>query len=82
MFFFLGKLSREERMIAAIKQLDEKLEAKLREEELIGTVSSCPSNSSHYDSKFIKPRAVTFVWQRGIKIGNYLFNFLLILSFR
>nr|BAN21181.1 mitogen activated protein kinase kinase kinase 4, mapkkk4, mekk4 [Riptortus pedestris] len=66
-------LPREERLVNAINKLEQKMESKLREEELIGNVVST-SNNTMYDKNFIKPRSVTFGWQRGIKIGQGRFG--------
>lgn len=65
------RLSRTERVLCAITKLDETLEANLRENELIGNV--CDVSSSN-EINYIRPRAVNFSWQRGIKIGQGRFG--------
>lgn len=51
----------------AVTALNNKIDEKLRNEERIGTVIT---SQPHYDRNIIKPKAVTFSWQRGIKIGR------------
>lgn len=62
-------MSRSERVENAIKELDQGLEGKLRNNNLIGTVvADTPYSEKH----FIRPRTVNFSWQRGVKIGMFV----------
>lgn len=63
--------SRRDRVLCALHKLDEELESYLRENELIGNI--CDVSSSH-ERNYIRPRAVNFSWQRGIKIGQGRFG--------
>lgn len=65
------RLSRSDRVLCAVTKLDETLDSQLRENELIGSV--CDVSSSH-ERNYIRPRAVNFSWQRGIKIGQGRFG--------
>ena len=50
----------------AVGKLEQRQDAKLRSEQLIGSVTEVHNP----DRVHIKVRAVTFSWQRGIKIGK------------
>nr|XP_022910151.1 mitogen-activated protein kinase kinase kinase 4 [Onthophagus taurus] len=63
---------RQERLMAAVNELEESLDKKLKEAELIGTVMNCPKEANH--KAHIRRRHVTFTWQRGIKIGQGRFG--------
>nr|CAD7412373.1 unnamed protein product [Timema poppensis] len=60
-------LTRTERVQAAIEQLENDLEDKLRSANLIGALSNVEAE----DKVLIRPRGVTFSWQRGIKIATF-----------
>lgn len=49
-----------------ISTMDTLIDENLREEKVIGKVSSI-----HRDKIHFKPRNVSFSWQRGFKIGEY-----------
>ncbi|XP_059490886.1 mitogen-activated protein kinase kinase kinase 4 isoform X2 [Neocloeon triangulifer] len=59
-----------DRVKDAVEQLDKRLEEKLHDQELIGKRTEIHSP----DQVHIKARAVTFSWQRGIKIGQGRFG--------
>lgn len=60
-------VSRQERVIRAIRKVESEIDDRLRNRELIGQVT----DRKAVDRIRIKARRVTFTWQRGIKIGNY-----------
>lgn len=57
---------RHERVICAVRKVENELDEKLRSRELIGQVIDRKADRVH-----IKARRVTFTWQRGIKIGTF-----------
>ncbi|CAB3382788.1 Hypothetical predicted protein [Cloeon dipterum] len=59
-----------DRVKDAVDQLDQRIDEKLHEQELIGKETEIHSP----DRVHIKARAVTFSWQRGIKIGQGRFG--------
>jgi len=62
---------KNERVIHAIRKVENELDERLRSRELIGQII----DRKAVDRVHIKARRVTFTWQRGIKIGmfcNYL----------
>ncbi|KAL6427708.1 hypothetical protein ACFW04_008865 [Cataglyphis niger] len=63
-------MQRNERVIRAIKKMENELDEKLRSRELIGQVT----DRKGVDRVHIKVRRVTFTWQRGIKIGQGRFG--------
>ncbi|KAK7873883.1 hypothetical protein R5R35_005744 [Gryllus longicercus] len=64
------KISRIERVRSAIKNLENDMNNKLLQQELIGSVTDIGSE----DRIHIKSRCVTFSWQRGMKIGQGRFG--------
>lgn len=64
------RVSRIERVRAAIKNLENGINNKLLQQELIGSVTDIGSE----DRIHIKSRSVTFSWQRGMKIGQGRFG--------
>lgn len=58
---------RHERVIRAVRKVENELDEKLRGRELIGQVI----DRKAVDRVHIKARRVTFTWQRGIKIGTF-----------
>lgn len=64
-------MSHQDRVMSAVTALNNKIDEKLRSEERIGNVIT---SQPHYDRNIIKPKAVTFSWQRGIKIGQGRFG--------
>jgi len=64
---FLGNAKWSDRVKDAVAQLDRELDENLHKQELIGKETETHSP----DRVHIKARAVTFSWQRGIKIGIY-----------
>lgn len=62
-------MQRHERVIRAIKKMENDLDERLRSRELIGQVT----DRKGVDRVHIKMRRVTFTWQRGIKIGTFGF---------
>ncbi|XP_011688752.1 PREDICTED: mitogen-activated protein kinase kinase kinase 4 [Wasmannia auropunctata] len=61
---------RHERVIRAVKKVENELDDKLRSRELIGQTI----DRKAVDRVHIKARRVTFTWQRGIKIGQGRFG--------
>ncbi|KAL0100391.1 hypothetical protein PUN28_019625 [Cardiocondyla obscurior] len=61
---------RHERIIRAVKKMENELDERLRTRELIGQVI----DRKTVDRVHIKARRVTFTWQRGIKIGQGRFG--------
>ncbi|KAL6259477.1 hypothetical protein P5V15_009396 [Pogonomyrmex californicus] len=60
---------RHERVIRALRKVENELDERLRSRELIGQVIDRKADRVH-----IKARRVTFTWQRGIKIGQGRFG--------
>jgi len=58
---------RHERVIRAIRKVENELDERLRGRELIGQII----DRKAADRVHIKARRVTFTWQRGIKIGMF-----------
>ncbi|XP_049939411.1 mitogen-activated protein kinase kinase kinase 4 isoform X1 [Schistocerca serialis cubense] len=58
------------RVYDAVRKLERDMDEKLRNKELIGSVSDV----EYEDKIHIKARSVTFSWQRGIKIGQGRFG--------
>lgn len=56
---------RHERVVRAIRKVENELDERLRGRELIGQII----DRKAVDRVRIKARRVTFTWQRGIKIG-------------
>ncbi|XP_014262278.1 mitogen-activated protein kinase kinase kinase 4 isoform X2 [Cimex lectularius] len=69
---FSRNLCKAERINAAIKKLDDKLDEKLRKAALIGNV--IVTAITIHDKYQIRPRVVNFPWQRGTKIGQGRFG--------
>ncbi|XP_076242633.1 mitogen-activated protein kinase kinase kinase 4 [Calliopsis andreniformis] len=63
-------ISRQERVMHAIKKVESEIDDRLRSGELIGQVT----DRKAVDRIRIKARRVTFTWQRGIKIGQGRFG--------
>lgn len=63
-------LSRQERIVKAIRQVDYNIDERLKNQELIGQIT----DKKAVDRVRIKARRVTFTWQRGIKIGQGRFG--------
>ncbi|KAI4498829.1 hypothetical protein M0802_006004 [Mischocyttarus mexicanus] len=63
-------MSREDRIVKAIKTVDDNIDERLKNQELIGQVT----DKKAVDRVRIKARQVTFTWQRGIKIGQGRFG--------
>ncbi|XP_012527808.1 mitogen-activated protein kinase kinase kinase 4 isoform X2 [Monomorium pharaonis] len=61
---------RHERIVRAIRKVENELDERLRSRELIGQVV----DRKAVDKVHIKARRVTFTWQRGIKIGQGRFG--------
>ncbi|KAG5320092.1 M3K4 kinase, partial [Pseudoatta argentina] len=61
---------RHEIVIRAIRKIEDELDERLRNRELIGQVV----DRKTVDKVHIKARRVTFTWQRGIKIGQGRFG--------
>ncbi|TGZ50963.1 Mitogen-activated protein kinase kinase kinase 4 [Temnothorax longispinosus] len=61
---------RHERVIRALRKVENELDERLRSRELIGQVI----DRKAVDRVHIKARRVTFTWQRGIKIGQGRFG--------
>lgn len=59
-------ISRQERVICAIRKVELDIDDRLKSRELIGQVT----DRKAVDRVRIKARRVTFTWQRGIKIGK------------
>ncbi|XP_046668150.1 mitogen-activated protein kinase kinase kinase 4 isoform X3 [Homalodisca vitripennis] len=66
------KVSRQDKLLVAVKELDRTLEDRLRNDSLIGNIVAVRASSS--EQTFVRPRTVTFGWQRGIKIGQGRFG--------
>lgn len=64
--------TRQDRIREAIENLDETIDNRLRDVELIGTVVTL--NKEPVTKAQIRRRYVTFTWQRGIKIGQGRFG--------
>ncbi|KAK9507691.1 hypothetical protein O3M35_007492 [Rhynocoris fuscipes] len=64
--------NKQERIVAAVQELDARLDAKLREQELIGNIVII--SAPNVERNYIRPRTVNFPWQRGIKIGHGRFG--------
>lgn len=64
--------TRQDRIRDAIDHLDETIDNRLREVDLIGTVVTL--NKEPVTKAQIRRRYVTFTWQRGIKIGQGRFG--------
>ncbi|XP_034936815.1 mitogen-activated protein kinase kinase kinase 4 [Chelonus insularis] len=62
--------ARHQRLIVALRNLENKLDDKRRSAELIGRITDRKS----VDNVKVKVRRVTFTWQRGIKIGQGRFG--------
>lgn len=58
---------KHERVVRAIRKVENELDKRLRNQELIGQVI----DRKAVDRVRIKARRVTFTWQRGIKIGMF-----------
>lgn len=58
---------RHERVIRAVRKMENELDDRLRSRELIGQII----DRKAVDRVHIKARRVTFTWQRGIKIGTF-----------
>ncbi|KAL2737822.1 mitogen-activated protein kinase kinase kinase 4 isoform X2 [Vespula squamosa] len=65
-----SNMSRQDRIIKAIRKVDHNIDERLKNHELIGQVTDMKS----VDRVRIKARRVTFTWQRGIKIGQGRFG--------
>lgn len=63
---FDRSVSRQERVVRAIRKVDCDIDERLRSRELIGQVT----DRKAVDRVHVKARRVTFTWQRGIKIGK------------
>ncbi|XP_076227046.1 mitogen-activated protein kinase kinase kinase 4 isoform X3 [Nomia melanderi] len=63
-------VSRQERVVRAIKKVEFDIDERLRSRELIGQVT----DRKAVDRVRVKARRVTFTWQRGIKIGQGRFG--------
>lgn len=68
-------LSHRERMLSAVQELEKSIEDRLHSDNLIGTIVAVQTSPSEQTP--VRPRPVTFGWQRGIKIG-LPFNLLLL----
>ncbi|XP_020281057.1 mitogen-activated protein kinase kinase kinase 4 isoform X2 [Pseudomyrmex gracilis] len=64
------RMQRHERVVRAIRKMENELDERLRNRELIGQVI----DRKAVDRVHIKARRVTFTWQRGIKIGQGRFG--------
>lgn len=62
-------IQRHERVVRAVSKVECELDEKLRSHELIGQVL----DRKTVDRVRIKARRVTFTWQRGIKIGEFVY---------
>lgn len=60
-------VSRQERVMLALRKVESEIDDRLRSRELIGQVT----DRKAVDRVRIKARRVTFTWQRGIKIGQF-----------
>ncbi|XP_043681622.1 mitogen-activated protein kinase kinase kinase 4 [Vespula pensylvanica] len=65
-----SNMSRQDRIIKAIRKVDHNIDERLKNHELIGQVTDMKA----VDRVRIKARRVTFTWQRGIKIGQGRFG--------
>ncbi|XP_076665905.1 mitogen-activated protein kinase kinase kinase 4 [Andrena cerasifolii] len=63
-------VSRQERVMLALRKVEFEIDDRLRSRELIGQVT----DRKAVDRVRIKARRVTFTWQRGIKIGQGRFG--------
>lgn len=61
-------MSRRERLLLSVQELDRKIEGRLHSDCLIGVVVAVKTSQS--EQTIVRPRPVTFGWQRGIKIGE------------
>lgn len=61
-------IQRHERVIRAVRKVEDEIDERLRSRELIGQII----DRKAVDRVHIKARRVTFTWQRGIKIGTFL----------
>lgn len=61
-------MSRRERLLLSVQELDRKIEGRLHKDRLIGVVVAVKTSQS--EQTIVRPRPVTFGWQRGIKIGE------------
>lgn len=66
-------MQRHERVVRAIRKMENELDERLRNRELIGQVV----DRKAVDRVRIKARRVTFTWQRGIKIGMFYNKYVL-----
>jgi mitogen-activated protein kinase kinase kinase 4 len=62
----------KDRVQYAVAQLENQLNTQMKNQRLIGSVSE----QHNVDRVHIKARSVTFSWQRGIKIGEYISYFI------
>lgn len=60
-------IQRHERVIRAVRKVEDEIDERLRSRELIGQII----DRKAVDRVHIKARRVTFTWQRGIKIGTF-----------
>ncbi|XP_029049394.1 mitogen-activated protein kinase kinase kinase 4 [Osmia bicornis bicornis] len=67
---FDRSISRQERIVRAIRKVECDIDERLKSRELIGQVT----DRKAVDRVHIKARRVTFTWQRGIKIGQGRFG--------
>lgn len=58
---------RHERVIRAVRKVENEIDERLRSRELIGQIV----DRKTVDRVHIKAKRVTFTWQRGIKIGMF-----------
>jgi hypothetical protein len=65
---FIDFCSKKNKIGKAVLDLEEKLESKRREDNLIGTVVETKETSQN--RFYVKQLSINFSWQRGFKIGK------------